>query len=58
MSAKKTGGSAGRIKAKNQAQAAAMKAQGIVRKTCACPICHNLIAINNYQAHTATCGGR
>lgn len=58
MSAKKTGGTAGRLKAKNQAQAAAMKAQGIVRKVTRCPICHNLIAILNYQAHTATCGGR
>lgn len=58
MSAKKTGGTAGRQRAKNQAMAAAMAAQGIKRNTCRCPVCHHLVSLGSIQAHIISCKGR
>jgi ribosomal protein L37AE/L43A len=55
MSAKKTGGTAGRLRAKNSAMAAAMKAEGIQRHTAKCPVCHRAVAISSMYAHIVTC---
>jgi hypothetical protein len=55
MSAKKTGGTAGRQRAKDAAMAAMLKAQGVERHTARCPLCHNLVAIRNLPHHIATC---
>lgn len=58
MSAKKTGGGAGRQRAKNQAMAASMAAQGIKRTSCRCPICHKLVGLGVLPTHIMTCNGR
>ena len=59
MSAKAGGGGTyGRIKAKNQEMAARMKAAGIKRNTCACPMCHRLVALNSLPSHILGCKGR
>ena len=55
MAAKKTGGAGPRLKAKNQAMAAAMKAQGVTRHTANCPLCHRLVAIHNLYGHIGRC---
>jgi len=55
MAAKKTGGTGARMRAKNQAMAAMMKAQGIERQICRCPVCHNAVAIHRLYAHLTTC---
>lgn len=55
MSAKKTGGTVGRLKAKNQAMAAMMKAQGIERHTANCPLCHKQVSLRNLYGHIGTC---
>lgn len=57
MSAKKTGGTAGRRRAKDSAMAAAMKAEGVTRSTCRCPTCHALVSLNSLYAHIGKCGG-
>lgn len=58
MAAKKTGGGAGRTRAKNQAMAARMKEEGVERSTLRCAICGGLVGINRYPIHLASCKGR
>jgi hypothetical protein len=55
MAAKKSGGTAGRVRAKNQAVAAMMKAQGIKRNVCRCPVCHKVVGVDSLYHHLATC---
>lgn len=55
MGAKKTGGTAGRNKAKNIAMASRMKQEGIDRRTCRCPICHKMVGIAALPLHIAKC---
>lgn len=55
MSAKKTGGSGARNKAKNQAMAHAMKDQGVTRSICRCPICHGIVGVSIIYAHILNC---
>lgn len=58
MSAKKSGGHGASTKAANQAMAARMKAEGVERRTCRCPICHHLVSINGLFSHLTGCKGR
>lgn len=51
--ARKTGGGAGRIRAKNQEMAAYMAAKGIKRTLGRCPICNGLVAVDRLYAHIA-----
>jgi len=55
MSAKKSGGSAGRQRAKDVAMAAAMKAQGIERNSGKCPLCNKAIGLGALYNHIVTC---
>jgi hypothetical protein len=55
MAAQKSGGTAGRLRAKNQAVAAMMKAQGVKRNVCRCPICHKLVGVDSLYAHIGVC---
>lgn len=55
MGAKRTGGTGARLKAKNQAMAAAMKAQGVERTTCLCPLCHGKVALSRLYTHILNC---
>lgn len=55
MAAKKTGGTVGRVKAKNQAMAAAMKAAGVERRTGNCPLCHKEVSLHKLYSHILTC---
>lgn len=52
--AKRSGGTGSRLKTKNQAMAARMKAENEVRSTCRCPVCHALVGINSLPTHLAT----
>lgn len=56
MSAKKSGGTAGRQRAKDAAMAAELKARGVKRTTCRCPLCHGLVGLERLYGHLATCG--
>lgn len=38
-------------RAKDAAMAAYMKAKGIVRKSCRCPICHHEVNLNRLAEH-------
>ena len=58
MSARKSGGTGARTKAKNQAMAAAMKAAHVERHTCRCPICHTLVGLQSLYGHVGKCNGR
>lgn len=58
MAAKKTGGTAGRIRARNQAMAARMKDEGVERATLRCAICGGLVARDRYPIHLGACQGR
>jgi len=44
-------------KAKDAAMAAYMKAKGIKRTTCNCPICHHRVGLDNLESHIVTCKG-
>jgi hypothetical protein len=55
MSAKKTGGTAGRMRAKNSAMAAALKAAGIERHTGKCPVCNRIVSLGSIYNHIVTC---
>ena len=55
MAAKRSGGTAGRQRTKNQAMAAAMAAQGVKRSTAKCPMCHALVAIGSLYGHIGKC---
>lgn len=44
-------------KAKDAAMAAYMKAKGIRRTSCNCPICHHLVSLNALETHILTCKG-
>ncbi len=57
MPARKSGGTGARLKAKNAAMAAAMKAEGVTRSTAKCPICHKLVALGSLHFHIAACKG-
>lgn len=57
MAAKKSGGTGARLKAKNQAMAAAMKAQGIERNIARCPVCHSITSLDRLAHHIASCKG-
>ncbi len=48
MSAHKTGGTAGRNKAKNQAMASQMAKDGVKRTTMSHPITHQLVGIDSF----------
>jgi len=58
MSAFKSGGTASRLRAKNSAMAAAMKAAGVARHVFRCPICHNLVSLAHGYHHIVVCKGR
>lgn len=57
MAAKKSGGGATNTRNKNIAMAAYMKAHGIERHTCNCPLCHARVSLNALYAHLGKCGG-
>jgi hypothetical protein len=57
MSAKKSGGTGTRLKAKNQAMAAEMKRLGVERKVARCPVCNKIVALNGIATHINTCKG-
>lgn len=48
MSAKKTGGTAGRNRAKNSAMAAALAKQGVKRTTFRDPITYGIVSVGTY----------
>ena len=56
MAAKKTGGTGARKRAKDSAMAAAMKAAGIERGVCRCPVCHALVGLGGLYSHLGRCG--
>lgn len=58
MAAKRSGGGAANQRAKNQAMAQYMKAKGVTRNTCRCPICHHLVSLNSLFSHLSGCKGR
>lgn len=55
MGAKKTGGTAGRMRSKNSAMAAMLKAQGVERNSGKCPICQKTVSLNSLYNHIITC---
>ncbi len=55
MAAKKSGGTAGRVRAKNQATAAALKAAGIERWVGNCPVCHKTVSLAAIYWHIGKC---
>lgn len=55
MSAKSSGGTASRLRAKNAAMAAAMKAAGIKRSSCLCPMCHAIVSLSALYGHLGKC---
>lgn len=57
MSAKKSGGTGARLKAKNQAMAAEMKRLGIERKVARCPVCNKVVGLNTIAQHIGSCKG-
>lgn len=57
MSAKKTGGTAGRRRAKDSAMAAELARLGVKRTTCNCPVCHKLVSMDRLPAHLMSCKG-
>jgi len=44
-------------KTKDKMRAARMKAEGVTRKVCTCPICNKLIGLSSYYAHVTNCKG-
>lgn len=58
MSAKKTGGTAGRQRSKNSAMAADLAARGVKRTSCRCPVCHTVVGLERIYAHLMACKGR
>lgn len=57
MAAKKTGGSAGRLRAKNAAMAAEMKRNNVERRICRCPVCNKLVSVAGVAQHITSCKG-
>jgi hypothetical protein len=57
MGAKKTGGTAGRQRAKDSAMAAALKEAGIERNIARCPCCHKTISVHSLYNHIISCKG-
>lgn len=55
MAAKKSGGTAGRMRAKNSAMAAALKAAGEERTSGKCPLCNRAFSINHLYNHIISC---
>ena len=55
MAAKKSGGTAGRLRAKNQAIAAQMKTDGVKRNVCRCPVCHKVVGVDHLYSHLTVC---
>ena len=43
---------------KDKEMAATLKKRGVTRTVCRCPICHNVVALNNFPAHVMKCPGR
>lgn len=58
MGAKRSGGHKTATKNANVAMAARMKAEGVTRRTCRCPICHHLIGLSGLFSHLGGCKGR
>lgn len=56
MSAKKSGGTAARKRAKDSEMAAMMKAKGIKRSTMKCPMCHKQVGIESLFKHLGSGG--
>lgn len=57
MAAQKSGGSAGRLRAKNQAMAQAMKTAGVARHTGRCPVCNATVGLSALYHHIIGCKG-
>ena len=57
MAAKKTGGTAGRLRAKNAAMAAEMKRNNVERRICRCPVCNKLVSVAGVAQHITSCKG-
>ncbi len=55
MAAKKTGGGAANRRAKDVARAAFLKAHGVERHTCRCPLCHGMVSLSALYAHIGRC---
>ena len=51
--ASSSGGGATRRRGKDQAMAAALKAEGIERTSCRCPICNGIVALTRLYNHIA-----
>jgi hypothetical protein len=43
---------------KDSAMAAMMKALGVERTVCNCPLCHRLVGLNHLEGHLMSCKGR
>lgn len=57
MAAKRSGGTAGRMKAKNAAMAADLKARKVERHVGRCPVCHKEVALQKMYNHIISCKG-
>jgi hypothetical protein len=42
---------------KDKEMAAYLKAKGVKRTTCNCPICHHLVGLDNLEKHLRQCKG-
>lgn len=58
MATKTSKGRASIQRAKDQARAADLRARGVVRTTCRCPICHRTVDLKHLPDHVGSCGGR
>jgi hypothetical protein len=56
MPAHKSGGTTARLREKNSAMAARMKAVKETRNTMGCPMCHKLISIQGLFSHLGKAG--
>ena len=57
MGARKSGSTGINLRAKNSAMAARMKAEGVERTTCRCPLCHKTVSLKQIGVHTLACKG-
>lgn len=55
MAASSSKGTAGRLRERNSAMAARMKAEGVKRSTMKCPVCHQLVGIASLYSHLGKC---
>lgn len=49
--------SKGSVSAHNKEMAKHLKARGVRRTTCRCPICHHLVGLSGLENHIRTCQG-